>query len=671
VDLDHTTDPDLIKKQVALQDTLNSYSEISPSGKGLHVIVKADLKKGRRKGPFEFYSNVRFMTMTGKVYNRQPVVYAQTLIETAMEECGISLKDNFQISKINSPERHQDLEIYNSASGAKNGQKFISLWNGDFHTYHFGDQSRADFALIDILAFYTQNRNQVERMFLQSGLGQRDKAKRKDYVGNMVSRSFDNLVPEIDFSKFEIYREPVRVNKISQKPSHVYAPTGVLSVPPGLTGEIASFVFQQSHKPVQEMAITAALGLMSGITGRAYNVSGTGLNLYMLLLARTGRGKEEMAKGINKLLFAVQQICPTILDFSGPGDLASGQALLRYLTDHPTKSFVSVFGEFGIKLKTICSERANSADLMLQKVMLDLYNKSGATDKLMPTAYSDAERNTQTISSPAFTMIGESTPDWFYDNVNETMINSGLLPRFCVMEYLGPRPRSNPMGSTIQPVAELIEGLATQVSIVQGLLQANQRYPVGMTAEAKKLSEALDQRGDDEINSVDSGLSAELWNRAHLKTLRIAAVLAVGKNPYQPEIDSECFAWAENFIVRSVEQMKLRFDGGLTGNNTEQQQLNNVKLLLGSYLNSRPDVTYITDTMYDRFVVPMAYIVTKLSRKKVFVSDRIGPIAAIRRTLKTLIETGELMEVPPLQAKTMFQSNGKCFVVSGDMLYSE
>ena len=48
-------------------DRLNSYTEISPSGAGIHVIVEAVLPPtGRKKGPLEMYDSGRYFTVTGK-----------------------------------------------------------------------------------------------------------------------------------------------------------------------------------------------------------------------------------------------------------------------------------------------------------------------------------------------------------------------------------------------------------------------------------------------------------------------------------------------------------------------------------------------------------------------------------------------------------------------------
>src|SRR5699024_5037464 len=47
-------------------DLLGSYAEVSPSGNGLHIILKGELPpRGRRKGNVEIYTSGRFFTMTG------------------------------------------------------------------------------------------------------------------------------------------------------------------------------------------------------------------------------------------------------------------------------------------------------------------------------------------------------------------------------------------------------------------------------------------------------------------------------------------------------------------------------------------------------------------------------------------------------------------------------
>jgi hypothetical protein len=48
---------------------LNSYTEVSPSGCGIHIIAKGSLPDGRRRqGNIEMYDAARYFTITGKVY---------------------------------------------------------------------------------------------------------------------------------------------------------------------------------------------------------------------------------------------------------------------------------------------------------------------------------------------------------------------------------------------------------------------------------------------------------------------------------------------------------------------------------------------------------------------------------------------------------------------------
>ena len=49
-------------------EVLDGYTELSPSGAGIHIVVKGELPGGgNRKGPLEMYDKKRFFTMTGHI----------------------------------------------------------------------------------------------------------------------------------------------------------------------------------------------------------------------------------------------------------------------------------------------------------------------------------------------------------------------------------------------------------------------------------------------------------------------------------------------------------------------------------------------------------------------------------------------------------------------------
>jgi putative DNA primase/helicase len=70
VDLDGCLDPETGEIEGWAQEIieeLDSYTEISPSGTGVHILLKATLPPGHnRKGRFEAYDRGRYFTMTGR-----------------------------------------------------------------------------------------------------------------------------------------------------------------------------------------------------------------------------------------------------------------------------------------------------------------------------------------------------------------------------------------------------------------------------------------------------------------------------------------------------------------------------------------------------------------------------------------------------------------------------
>ena len=70
VDLDGCVDTETAEVAVwAMQiiGDLNSYTEFSPSGAGVHIIATGRISCGGRRGPVEMYDSGRFFTMTGHV----------------------------------------------------------------------------------------------------------------------------------------------------------------------------------------------------------------------------------------------------------------------------------------------------------------------------------------------------------------------------------------------------------------------------------------------------------------------------------------------------------------------------------------------------------------------------------------------------------------------------
>lgn len=189
--------------------TLDSYTEISPSGKGLHVIVRGKLPEGsNRKGWVEMYDKGRYFTMTGTHFEGTPLEIKDRQEELERVHKKWVAREEKETTKNEPPQQSgilSDDKILELACNAKNADKFISLWNGSTTPYG-NDESRADSALMSILAFYTQDDAQLERLWKQSGLA-RDKTYRPDYVKRTINNAL-SLIKETYKPPKEKYDNP-------------------------------------------------------------------------------------------------------------------------------------------------------------------------------------------------------------------------------------------------------------------------------------------------------------------------------------------------------------------------------------------------------------------------------------------------------------------------------
>ncbi len=190
VDLDDCRDPETGDVDDAAQDIierLDSYTEISPSGTGFHVLIEGELPDGRnRRGSIELYDTARFFTVTGDTFEESPgrVARRQDALEAIHREY---VQDTDTDAKSESGHRGvtdeqvptdevvdidvdlEDKDLLEKARNASNGEKFERLWRGS--TAGYDSQSEADMALCYLLAFWTGgDHTRVDAFFRQSGL---------------------------------------------------------------------------------------------------------------------------------------------------------------------------------------------------------------------------------------------------------------------------------------------------------------------------------------------------------------------------------------------------------------------------------------------------------------------------------------------------------------------
>jgi primase-polymerase (primpol)-like protein len=208
IDLDEPEDVETVISHKNILNTFATYAECSPSYTGIHIIVKAKLPgAGRRRRKVEMYDCDRYFTFTGAKCNDYGVECLQNETEALYATLGAPAYVSTMM--FGEAQTADDLEVIEMAKRASNADKFTRLFSGNWQfDYAHASQSEADFALVNIIAFYTKNIEQITRLFLMSGLGQRDKAKRKAhipynpkefaYLPWLINRAFDRMPPKAD-----------------------------------------------------------------------------------------------------------------------------------------------------------------------------------------------------------------------------------------------------------------------------------------------------------------------------------------------------------------------------------------------------------------------------------------------------------------------------------------
>lgn len=216
VDLDNVIQPDgtLTAYAQEVVDLMDSYTELSPSGKGLHILFRmtggmSDIGARRKNDGLgiEAYSEGRFFTVTGRVYGAvRPIaerteamkrVYERYLAKSEKPEGALSPKPNSlspsvvtrtvdtvgggmtpQGKYVPSGELSDD-ELWERMFASESGNKIRALHDGDISGYtsvhkdgkEYPNPSGADIAMCEYLCYWTGNdAGRVDSMFRQTAL---------------------------------------------------------------------------------------------------------------------------------------------------------------------------------------------------------------------------------------------------------------------------------------------------------------------------------------------------------------------------------------------------------------------------------------------------------------------------------------------------------------------
>lgn len=457
IDIDHCISNGKLKDEVReIIINFNSYTERSQSQNGIHIIIKGRIPGDRnRTGIFEMYDQERFFVVTGDHVKHTPLT-----VEDRQHELNEFYKQLFPQRQI-SPETsyisetpiQDDQIILELARKAKNGQRFEMLYSGKWSAYN--SQSEAEQALCNMLAFYTKNPEQIDRLFRNSGL-MRDKWERDDYRERTISKALEGVVlqykkpssssklnnnipqpREFDETEFDFIFNPKPEfdGKLGEAALH------------GLAGDIVRFI--DPHTEADPAAILINFLTMYGNMigdGPHFVVSGGKhrMRLFAVLVGATFRGKKGTSLDpVLKLMNAAD------VEFNTrkKSGLSSGEGLIYSVRDQvielqpvfegrgkdkkPTGEYEKVITDYGIedkRLLVIESEFGSVLNVLrregntLSAIIRNAWDGSGEIRTLT--------KNPMQASRSHISILGHITPEELRKLLTGNEIHNGFVNRF-------------------------------------------------------------------------------------------------------------------------------------------------------------------------------------------------------------------------------------------------
>lgn len=322
IDLDDcVTDSGYFTEPAAsIVELMHSYTEFSPSKKGLHILFRADgfpydsekyytMNHGSKIEVYVSGATNKYVTFTGDICQwyefGDRTAELKELLERFMQRPENTARN--AINAVKSSGSHlEDAELLELAKASRNGDRFWKLYSGD--TGSFQSPSEADMALCSHLAFWTgRDAQQMDRLFRASGL-MREKWDRPQSGTTYGAITIQNAITNCT----EVYQPkeqswPEFLPVVPLKPTIVELPGFPVSMLPKPVCDFVKAV-SESSQTSPGMAGVIGLGVLATCLQGKFRVQGKPgyyepVNLYTLVIASPGERKSGVIREMTHVLY--------------------------------------------------------------------------------------------------------------------------------------------------------------------------------------------------------------------------------------------------------------------------------------------------------------------------------------------------------------------------------
>lgn len=190
IDLDDAITPagELSAFAQSIVEQVDGWTEVSPSGRGLHIFVYGSIPTSIRQAAIEIYACDRYITLTGDRWPGTPAEIPNRAEQVAALYA--SLAGQTEPAPEPAPAQPidvDDAQLIARMLSSRHGEQLRRLWAGDWSEHP--SQSEADQALCNALSFWTgRDPGRIDQLFRQSGL-MRDKWEVASYSESTIAKA--------------------------------------------------------------------------------------------------------------------------------------------------------------------------------------------------------------------------------------------------------------------------------------------------------------------------------------------------------------------------------------------------------------------------------------------------------------------------------------------------
>lgn len=346
--------------------------------------------------------------------------------------------------------------------------------------------------------------------------------------------------------------------------------------PPGVVGEVATYILNSSRMPVPSFAIAGALSVISYLIRNLGYVepSDTPLNLYQVLVGGTGKGKEDPRKAIKRILDAMgdRDITAQVVE-----NMSSGTALLRAISPPDEAPYLLMMSdEYGIFMQAAMQGKdEHRRDLV--KELMSLYGLARSFHA--GKRYADGKNNIPRINNPYVAVLGTTTEEELFAGLNMIAINNGSANRnIYIYADAAVSPNRRPDIDVPKALIDKLQALFSDFAL-------NDLHAMGYGPGAE---EALVEFGD---NLPTTGKFVNLWSRAEENVIRVAGVLAFCDGKI---IKLEHVRWAIEYVKATIQHFDVRSETQISEGHFDKKMNKALEII------SNPR-HYINDATFSRF----------------------------------------------------------------------